>query len=447
MNRGTLKLNKTLFAFSVYMLGLFLTCRQPAFCQDDYQFDLSEIEKEIEKKPYYIGGFLEFRPVLFGLDRDSAFYKLRFFDQDEGSTLEQYNSRLRLEGSYEKGIAGLYFRTDSKLWYDYQGWDGDITFLEGYFALKPGPSFALEAGKKVVQWGKGYAFNAVNFVSRPKDPDDPTEPVEGYYLAVADWIKSFGGPLKTLAFTPVILPVTESINDDFGKPDHINFGAKLYGLLWDTDIDILFFTGESRTTSYGLDFARNITANFAVHGEFAWLPGFDKKSIDSQGHLYTEKSDILKYLFGIRYLTTNDMTFIIEYYHNGAGLDEEDADNFYRFVDRAYDTYLSTGNSSELNRATQLSQGSLSTAKPMRDYLYFRASWSEPFDILYFTPAVFSIINLNDQSLSITPELLYKPITNLELRLRGAFLVGGKYTEYGEKMNDYKIELRVRYFF
>jgi len=58
MNRGTLKLNKTLFAFSVYMLGLILTCVQPAFCQDDYQFDLSEIEKEIEKKPYYIGGFL-----------------------------------------------------------------------------------------------------------------------------------------------------------------------------------------------------------------------------------------------------------------------------------------------------------------------------------------------------------------------------------------------------
>ena len=117
MNRGTLKLNKTLFAFSVYMLGLFLTCRQPVFCQDDYQFDLSEIEKEIEKKPYYIGGLLEFRPVLFGLDRDSAFYKIKFYDKDEGSTLEQYNSRLRLEGSYQKGIASLDFRTYSKLWY------------------------------------------------------------------------------------------------------------------------------------------------------------------------------------------------------------------------------------------------------------------------------------------------------------------------------------------
>jgi len=440
-------MKRTLFAFSVYVVCLLLTFLQPAFGEDEYGFDLSEIEKEVEKKPYHIGGFLEFRPVLFGLDKDSAFYKIKFYDKDEGSTLEQYNSRLRLEGSYHKGIVGAFFRADSTLWYGYEGWDGDITLLEGFLALKPGPSFALEAGKRVAQWGKGYAFNTVNFVSRPKDPNDPTEPVEGYYLAIADWIKSFGGPLKTLAFTPVILPVTESINDKFGEPDHINFAAKLYGLLWDTDIDLLFFTGKSRTTRYGMDFARNITENLAVHGEFAWLPGFDKKSIDSQGRLYTQKSDIIKYLLGIRYLTTNNMTFILEYYHNGAGLDSNDADNFYSFVDRAYDKYLSTGNSSDLNKAAKLSQGSLSTFKPFRNYLYFRGSWSEPFDILYFTPAVFSIINLNDRSLSITPELMYNPITNLQLRLRGGLLIGGKNTEFGEKQNDYKVELRVRYFF
>ena len=256
----------------------------PALSEDEYTFDLSEIENEIEKKPYSFGGFLEFKPVLFGLDRDSAFYKIKLHDKDEGSTLEQYNSRLRLEGSCHRGIAGLFFRADGSLWYGYEGWDGDITLLEGYLALKPNPGFALEAGKKVLLWGKGYAFNTVNFVSRSKDADDPTEPVEGYYLAVADWIKSFGGPLKTLAFTPVILPVAKSINDSFGEPDHINFAAKLYGLLWDTDIDLLFFTGKSRSTRYGLDFARNIISNVAVHGEFAWLPGFDKKSIDSEGN-------------------------------------------------------------------------------------------------------------------------------------------------------------------
>jgi len=447
MNRGTLKLNKTRFAFSICMLGLFLTCLQPAFCQEEYQFDLSEIEKEIEKKPYSIGGFLEFRPVLLGLDSDSAFHKLRFFDQDEGSTLEQYNLGLRLEGGYQKGIASLYFRTDSLLWHDYRGWDEDFVFQEGYFSVKPSPSFTLNAGKEVIQWGKGYAFNPVAFVSRPKDPDDPTEALEGYYVATADLIKSYQGPLKTLAFTPVILPASESVNDDFGEPGHINFAAKLYLLLWDTDMDLLFFTGESRTPRYGIDFARNIQTNFEVHGELALITDFMKQSIDSQGNLSTEESDIFRFLFGIRYLTTNEITFTIEYYHNGGGIDEDSAENFYRFVDRAYDTFLATGDSSQLSKTSSLSQNTLTTAKPMRDYLYFRAGWKEPIDILYFTPAVTSIINLTDQSLSLTPELLYNPITNLELRLRSAFLIGDQYTEYGEKLNDYKIELRVRYYF
>jgi len=440
-------MNKTQFTFGVYVMGLFFIFLQPAFCQDEYQFDLSEIEKEIEKKPYYLGGFLEFRPVLFGLDRNAAFYKLKFFDQDEGATQEQYNFGLRLEGGYQKGIGSLYFRADGLLWHDYQGWDNDTVLQEGYLSLKPSPSFTLNTGKEVVQWGKGYAFNTVAFVSRPKDPDDPTEALEGYYVVTADLIKSFMGPLKTVALTPVILPVTEDINDDFGEVDHINFAAKLYLLLWDTDMDLLFFTGESRSTRFGFDFSRNIKTNFEIHGELAWINDFDKKSIDSQGNLSIDESDILRYLFGIRYLTDDEITFILEYYHNGGGISRDSAKNFYRYADRAYDTFLTTGDSSQLTRASNLSKGTLTIAKPMRNYLYFRASWKEPFDILYFTPAIFSIVNIDDQSLSLTPELLYNPITNLELRLRSAFLIGGKNTEYGEKLNDYKIELRARYYF
>ena len=447
MNRRMLKLNKMLGAFSVYMLGLFLTCLQPAFCKDDYQFDLSEIEKEIEKKSYSIGGFLEFRPVFSGLDGDAAFYRIKFPDQDQRSTQEQYNFGLRLEGSYQWNISSLYFRTDSLLWHDYRGWDEDITISEGYLSLKPNPIFTLEAGKQVVQWGKGYAFNPVAFSSRPKDPDNPTEALEGYYIVTADLIKSFNGPLKTVAFTPAIIPVTENINDDFGEPDHVNFAAKLYFLLWDTDLDLLFFTGKSQTTRYGFDFARNIKTNFEVHGEMAWITDFDKKSIDSQGNISTEETDVLRALLGIRYLTDNDITFIIEYYYNGGGIDEEDAENFFKFADRAYDTFLDTGDSSQLNKAARLSQGTLSAVKPIRDYLYFRASWKEPFDILYFTPAVTTIVNLNDQSLSLTPEFVYSPKTNLDFRLRSAFLIGSNHTEYGEKLNDYKIELRVRYYF
>jgi hypothetical protein len=83
----------------------------------------------------------------------------------------------------------------------------------------------------------------------------------------------------------------------------------------------------------------------------------------------------------------------------------------------------------------------------MRHYLYVRASQKEPWNIVYFTPALTTIINVVDHSFVLIPELLYSPRTNLELRLRGAVFVGGHATEYGEKQNDYRLELRVRYYF
>jgi hypothetical protein len=36
--------------------------------EEEYSFDLSEIEK----KPWHIGGYVEFRPVLHGLDTNAA---------------------------------------------------------------------------------------------------------------------------------------------------------------------------------------------------------------------------------------------------------------------------------------------------------------------------------------------------------------------------------------
>jgi len=84
---------------------------------------------------------------------------------------------------------------------------------------------------------------------------------------------------------------------------------------------------------------------------------------------------------------------------------------------------------------------------PMRHYLYARVSQKEPFDILDFFPSLFTIINLEDGSFTLTPELLYKGVTNLELRLRGTVLLGAANTDFGERPSDARIEIRARYFF
>ena len=62
----------------------------------------------------------------------------------------------------------------------------------------------------------------------------------------------------------MILPVYEDINDEFGQTGHVNVAAKLYALLYDTDLDLLFFTGASRTTRLGFDFSRNLLSNLEL---------------------------------------------------------------------------------------------------------------------------------------------------------------------------------------
>jgi hypothetical protein len=435
---------------AILSVCLLLMTITPLSAQGTYEIDLEAIEREIAQtveKPYSLGGFLEFQPILFGLDRDAAFYRLNFFDRDEGDLLEQYNVRLRPEASYRKGIFSLFARADLRLRYDYQGWDEQSRLFEGYASLKPSPSVAVDLGKKVVKWGKGYAWNPVAFVDRPKNPEDPEEALEGFYLATGNVIRSFAGPLKTVAFTPVILPVYEHVNDDFGQKNHINFAAKLYVLLYDTDIDLMAFTGGSRTARYGVDFAKNLQTNLEIHGEWAYLTNVETRFVNEQGQLFSRTADVMSYLLGIRYLTPWETTFIVEYYYNGTGFMQSEVQDFVTFVDDSYATFQRTGNASGLERAQTLAQGVYGRPNPMRHYLYFRTSQKEPFDILYFTPALTSIVNLTDGSFNVIPELIYSPITNLELRVRGVGLFGGQGTDYGERQNDYRLELRVRYFF
>ncbi len=429
--------------FIFFAFYLLLLASPPVFAEDNYTFDISETEK----KPYSFGGYGEFRPAFSGLDKNSYLYKLRFYNRDEGSILEEYNAALQLEGSLEKGIARLFAKINAGYKKSYLGEDIDLTLYEGFLSLKPSSSLTMDIGKKTLKWGKGYAWNPAAFVDRPKDPEDTELSLEGFIVASADYIKSFDSHLKTFSFTPVVIPVYEHVNDDFGEINNLNFAGKLYFLLFDTDIDLIALAGDSKTARFGADFSRNITTSFEVHGEFAFINDYKKKFIDSNGNILEKEYDAKSYLIGMRYLTQKDTTYIFEYYHNGTGFTANEIRDYFSFIDKGYNTYLSSGSDTLLKKALNITEGNYGRLNSMRDYLYLRISQKEPFDILYFTPSITGILNLNDNSFSISPELLYTRITNLELRLKASFLYGERLSEYGEKLNDYRVEFRARYYF
>jgi len=411
--------------------------------EEAYTFDPGETEK----KPYHIGGYIEFKPILFGLDRESAFYKLRFFSDPRGQNLLEANGRIQLEGSYEKNIFRIYAKTNTDLKASYSGESERSTFYELYGSVKPLSNLKFDVGKKTMKWGKGYAWNPVAFVDRPKDPDDPEQAMEGYILATADYIRSFDGPLKTFSFTPVLLPVYDHVNSDFGNNNNLNIAGRFYFLLYDTDIDFMFMTGGSKSDRYGFDFSRNLSTNLEVHGEYAYFRNSRKNVLDASGISRQIETQAHSFLIGIRYLTSFDLTTIIEFYHSDAGFSSDEMKNFYSLIHHGYNLYQSSGKMALLDQAQQLAESGYARANAMQNYIYLRFSQKEPFDILYFTPSITGMMSADDQSWSLTPELLYTGITNWEFRLRSGIIFGARNSEFGEKQNDYRIELRIGYYF
>ncbi|MBA4392181.1 MAG: hypothetical protein C0407_01380 [Desulfobacca sp.] len=442
--RGTGKL----LVLPVVLFCLCLIFPGPVFPEEtkaeEYRFDASETEK----KPTHFGGYLEAMPILFGLDRNASLYKLNYYNRSIGVTTPEYGGPLQLEGGLEKGLTRFYFKSNTSYTKNYAGEKSNSLLFEGYASLKPSPTFIAEVGKKTLNWGKGYAWNPAAFLDRQKNPDDPELAREGFVVATLDYTKSWEGQaLKTFSFTPVLMPVYSGINDEFGATGLMNFASKFYFLWYDTDIDFMFLTGGSKPTSYGLDFSRNISTNLEVHGEFSWINNFTKTSIDSNGNPTQTTTNAVNALLGLRYLTAQDTTYILEFYRNGQGYSSREMTDFFSFIDKGYSQYTQTGNAAQLNRAANLLQGAYGKMTPETQYLYFRVSQKEPFDILYFTPAVTMIANLEDKSFSLTPEFLYTGITNLELRLRTGFISGARGTEFGDKPNDYRVDFRIRYYF
>ena len=223
--------------------------------------------------------------------------------------------------------------------------------------------------------------------------------------------------------------------------------GKLYLLYRDTDIDLLFFTGNSRSTRFGIDIAKNLASNFEIHAELAHIPGQKIRLLNEVGSLTTVEKSVTSYLLGLRYLAANDITTIVEYYHNGAGYSVAEMERFYQRVSAAHGQFLASGDDGPLQQAAGISRSGYARPQAGRNYLYLRLTQKESFDLLYFTPGLTSIYNLDDASYSLSPEAVYRGFTHWELRLRYSHLAGARFTEYGEKLNEDKFELRLRYYF
>lgn len=414
-----------------------------AWAAEEYSFDSSAFEK----KPFELGGYLQLKQEDFALKRAGAFYKLGNYSQPQQDSLDRTTGTMELVGKVRQGIGTFDFHTHSAVQRDQLAHDHDNVLYEGAYSIRPDPGLTIEAGKRTLRWGKGYAWNPIGFVERSKDPNDPELAREGLVMANSDLIFNREGPLQTIAFTPVLLPVGKDVNSDFGAAGHLNPAAKLYLLYRNTDIDFAWQGKGSRPGRFGMDFSRNLSSNFEMHGEWARIRQFARPVTDGGGSVTTEVANATSYLLGVRYLTESDTTYIAEYYRNGTGYSDQEAGQFYQLVNAVFAQLQQTGSSMLLPKALSLSQGSYGRPNAGKEYLYFRAQQKDALGIVYFQPSITAMMNLEDRSYQVTPELLYTGVKNLDLRLRLFVLQGGTATDFGEKQNSRKLEFYMRYYF
>lgn len=431
------------YAFAA-LLGLLLHAAAPGLVAAEEEYGFSP--DEFEKKNLAWGGYVEAKGEHADINQDGGFSALNFY-RDPRSTFESLGSTFQLNGSYSRETTTFNWVVQATGTQDELAWSDKADIFEGYASIKANPNLSLDLGKKVFKWGKGYAWNPVGFIDRSKDPNNPEEALEGYVGGGFDLVKSYGGDLHTVALTAVALPVWRGVNEDFGEQDRVNLAAKLYMLYRDTDIDFVWYTGNSRSTRYGVDFSKNLATNLEIHGELAHIPRQKYRVLTEAGQLTTREVSDTSYLLGLRYLTENDITTIVEFYHNDDGYTELETTQFFQLLDTGYNQFLITGSDALLQQATLVSESGYARPQTGRDYLYARITMKDPFDLLYFTPGITAIANLDDLSYSLSPELTYTGFTNWEMRLRLSYLNGATYSEYGEKQNSNKVEARLRYFF
>src|SRR5579864_4603091 len=412
--------------------------------QPTYTFEPSEYQQ----KDFEIGGYAEGKFEEFGLDRNAAFYQLNKPAGSRPGVNERGTGTLEVTGKYHKDITTLDFTAHGDGERDVVfGNDHNTKLYQGGLHVEPMTGLSFDIGKRVQLWGKGYAWNPVGFIQRPKDPTDPNASREGFWMASASYVRSFqDGPIKTLGFMPVFIPATPAVNNDFGKVHHDDVAGKLYALVGTTDIDVMALSGGAKSTRYGADFSSAITPALEVHGEIARVTESTRPVLSAAGQPTQLTSPAIDYLLGFRYLTESATTFILEYYHNGEGLQDAEGDSFYSLAHNAFTAYRATGSTALLQKAGMLSQMYM---KPnaMRHYVNFKVSQDEPFDIVYFTPSLTIQANTTDRSFLVLPELLYTGFKNIELRFRVQANVGPHLTEFGEKQASTRVELRARYFF
>lgn len=407
-------------------------------CAQDNSFEIPTEEKEQRLE---WSGNLDGKYTASRMRTYSPLYQLQFGGQDTlPEWLSQYRLDLYLNADYQTKDIGFHLKTHGTYYGDSLA---DFNLFEAYGNWNLSVNTFIQAGKKTYNWGKGYAFNPVGYVNPFKNPENPELAQTGLLSLNFETVKSFQSDiLKIFALTGVVIPPADLINNRYAEIENTDIALKGYFLLWDTDVDLLGYYSRVNPIRIGADFSTNVMENMEVHGEASYFDDAPRYIIANNTLLQTRINGYA-YLVGLRYLNKWNTTIIAEYYHNDAALTQPEYDDYFDFTQNS----ASNVNGELRKRALSYSKAYFSGSTSMQDYVYLKISQPEPFNLLYFTPSLFTIFNIQDRSFQLAAPLSYKPVTNFEFLFWPTLLIGVDGTEFGARQAHQLLDVWMRVYF
>jgi hypothetical protein len=363
---------------------------------------------------------------------------------------------------------------------------------ELYLSWSPQSWLNLLVGKKRTVWGSGVAFNPTDLLNPPKDPTDPNLQRAGAWLARVEF--PFEKWTLSAVFAPGVLYQTSGLPSRFltypGYPSveqkvglvpdtrddatHYLMTARLYALLWDTDINLiytfsnLFQDGFVNKSRFGVSMSRYFLTDYELHVEAMFQRGsaryFANHSCVTGGPCPDPiheafaptklESDNLypRVLVGFRTMFHDESTLSIEYYYQGDG----DSDMEFEDRMRAYDL----AGRLAVAALTSSPTGALPVRfgfDPLRRH-YLIASYSKPKIRDDWTLGLVVIAGLRDLSALVSPTVTWSVRDWLTLSLYGyipvrgipvgeAQIDGAKFSEFGMLPFDIRAMFEARAFY
>ncbi|HMY58304.1 MAG TPA: hypothetical protein PK472_08620, partial [Pseudomonadota bacterium] len=166
---------------------------------------------------------------------------------------------------------------------------------ELYVSVAPKNWLNLLVGKKRIIWGSGFAFNPTDLINPPKDPTDPN------FQRAGQWVARIELPFEKFTistlFAPQVLyqqnglPFAMMKYPDYQLSDgtkpaddayHYLLAARLYLLLFNTDINLFYFFSNKyndsfeNTSRFGGSFSRYFFTDYELHFEALFQFGSGK---------------------------------------------------------------------------------------------------------------------------------------------------------------------------